>query len=110
LIFPLFFPADYSIPLHTMALSTEDAATVAGIILIVLDIVTVAGRFYSRWFTKAGWKWDDWTILIALLTGILPGALTIWGAFFSFVSPFSNPSGRLRFYTAKCLHTWGGEG
>ncbi len=92
----------------------------AGIVLIVLDVVTVAGRFYSRWLTKAGWKWDDWTILLALVTGILPGAMSMWGAFFfffsSFVSLFSNPSGRLGFYTAKyltlhfTLHTWCGEG
>lgn len=66
-----------------MAMSNEDAATVAGIVLIVLDLLTVAGRFYSRWFTKAGWRWDDWTILIAMITGILPGALTIWGVFTS---------------------------
>lgn len=62
-----------------MAMSNEDASTVAGIVLIVLDILTVAGRFYSRWFTKAGFRWDDWTILIALLTGLIPGILTIYG-------------------------------
>lgn len=66
-------------------MSNEDAATVAGAILIVLDIITVATRFYSRWSTKAGFGWDDWTILTALLTGILAGALTIWGAFFCFL-------------------------
>ncbi|KAH6843286.1 hypothetical protein B0I37DRAFT_215556 [Chaetomium sp. MPI-CAGE-AT-0009] len=70
-----------------MAMSNEDAATVAGIILIVLNILTVAGRFYSRWFTKAGWKWDDWTILIALITGILPGALTVWASTVSATGP-----------------------
>lgn len=80
--------------------SNEDAAQVAGILLIVLDIMTVAGRFYSRWFSKLGFGWDDWTILIALLTGIVPGALTIWGALFCFVSPFLNPSGLIRFYIA----------
>lgn len=74
----------------------------AGAILIVLGIVTTASRFYSRWFTKAGFGWDDWTILIAMLTGILPGALTIWGAFFCFVSPFADPSSRVRF----CIATY----
>ncbi|KAK4203180.1 hypothetical protein QBC40DRAFT_194690, partial [Triangularia verruculosa] len=59
-------------------MSNEDASTVAGILLIVLNVVTVAGRFYSRWFTKAGFKWDDWTILIALLASILPGVLTMY--------------------------------
>ncbi|KAI4231120.1 MAG: hypothetical protein L6R40_007835 [Gallowayella cf. fulva] len=78
-------------------MSNEDASTVAGVILIVLGIITVASRFYSRWFTKAGFGWDDWTILIAMLTGIVPGALTIWGTFFYIVSPFPNPSSRIRF-------------
>ncbi|KAI1345312.1 integral membrane protein [Xylaria sp. FL0043] len=59
-------------------MTDEDAATVTGAVLIGLNIVTVAGRFYTRWFTKAGFGWDDWTILIAMMTGILPGALTIW--------------------------------
>lgn len=73
-----------------MAMSNEDAATVAGIVLIVLDILTVAGRFYSRWFTKAGLRWDDWTILIALLTGLIPGILTIYGtsSMFTLCLPF----------------------
>lgn len=96
-----------------MAMSNEDAATVAGIVLIVLDILTVAGRFYSRWFTKAGLRWDDWTILIALLTGLIPGILTIYGtpsmfalclSFFLFLS-FSNIFDRLRSWTAKYPHT-----
>lgn len=83
-------------------MSNEDASTVAGVILIVLGIITVASRFYSRWFTKAGFGWDDWTILIAMLTGIVPGALTIWGTFFYIVSPFPNPSSRIRF----CIATY----
>ncbi|KAL8900583.1 MAG: hypothetical protein Q9207_005619 [Kuettlingeria erythrocarpa] len=68
-------------------MSNEDASTVAGAILIVLGMVTLASRFYSRWFTKAGFGWDDWTILIAMLTGILPGALTIWASSVSEMGP-----------------------
>lgn len=66
--------------------SGEDASQVAGILLIVLGIITVAGRFYSRWITKLGFGWDDWTILIAMVIGIVPGALTMWGALFYFFS------------------------
>ncbi|KAK6193362.1 hypothetical protein LQW54_012534 [Pestalotiopsis sp. IQ-011] len=55
----------------------EDAVTVVGIILIV-DILTVVGRFYSRWYTKSGFGWDDWTILIALLLSLLARILTIY--------------------------------
>ena len=72
-------------------MDSEDAATVAGGVLIALDIITVAGRFYARWSTKAGFSWDDWTILIALLSGIIPGVLTIWGACFCFIFPFPDP-------------------
>lgn len=78
-------------------MKNEDAATVAGVILIVLGILTVASRFYSRWSAKAGFGWDDWTILIAMVTGILPGALTIWGAFFCVLSPFFDRSSRIGF-------------
>jgi hypothetical protein len=81
--------------------SNEEAAQVAGILLIVLDILTVAGRFYSRWITKLGFGWDDWTILIALLTGILPGALSMWGTFSpSFFSLRS--SGRIKTSHRSC--------
>ena len=76
---------------YTVAMGSGDAALVAGGVLIALDIVTVAGRFYARWFTKAGFKWDDWTILIAMLSGIIPGALTIWGACLCFVFHFPDP-------------------
>jgi len=68
--------------------TNEEAAQIAGILLIVLDIVTVGGRFYSRWITKLGFGWDDWTILLALLTGIIPGALTMYGAYFTFLTHF----------------------
>jgi hypothetical protein len=81
-------------------MSSGDASTAAGATLIILDIITTAGRFYSRWFTKVGFGWDDWTILIAMLTGILPGALTIWGAFLSFFYP--DPFGRITF----CVTTY----
>lgn len=64
----------------------EDASQLAGILLIVLGIITVAGRFYSRWITKLGFGWDDWTILIAMVIGIVPGALTMWGGLFCFSS------------------------
>jgi hypothetical protein len=97
-----FQPCTRYILLHTLSMSsTEEAAQVAGILLIVLDIITVAGRFYSRWITKLGFKWDDWTILIALLAGILTGILTLWGTLFSFVSPLRNPPSRIRFNIAK---------
>lgn len=61
----------------------EDTVTVVGIVLMVVDILTVVGRFYSRWYTKSGFGWDDWTILIALLLSLLAGILTIYGVYIS---------------------------
>ncbi|KAL1603466.1 hypothetical protein SLS60_005053 [Paraconiothyrium brasiliense] len=88
-------------------LSNEDAAQVAGILLIVLDIVTVAGRFYSRWCTKLGFGWDDWTILIALVAGIVPGALTMYASSVSSTGPAaaSNFDPNYVFTPADILYT-----
>ena len=80
--------------------TNEEAAQVAGILLIVLDILTVAGRFYSRWVTKLGFRWDDWTILMALITGILPGALTMYGAYLCILYALSDLSDLVTSYIA----------
>lgn len=64
--------------------SHEESTQIAGLTLIVFDIIAVAGRFYSRWITKVGFGWDDWTILITLIMSIVPGILTMWGTLFCF--------------------------
>ncbi|KAI0198161.1 integral membrane protein [Astrocystis sublimbata] len=68
-------------------MDNDDGSTVAGAILIVVGILTVGCRFYSRWLTKAGFKWDDWTALGAIISGILPGALTIYASTVSSTGP-----------------------
>ncbi|KAI0158964.1 hypothetical protein BJ166DRAFT_593174 [Pestalotiopsis sp. NC0098] len=65
----------------------EDTVTVVGVVLIVFDVLTVVGRFYSRWYTKSGFGWDDWTILIALLLSLLAGILTIYAGTVSSTGP-----------------------
>lgn len=37
------------------------------VVLIVLAAVAVALRFVSRWLSRAGLWWDDWTILAAMV-------------------------------------------
>ncbi|OTA60285.1 hypothetical protein K449DRAFT_313815, partial [Hypoxylon sp. EC38] len=49
------------------------------IILIALNVLSVALRFYTRIFTRAGLKADDWLILVAFIGGLLTGILLIWG-------------------------------
>lgn len=57
----------------------ETASTVAGATMIVLSIIIVACRFYTRLFLKSGLKWDDWFILIALTSLIAAGVLVLAG-------------------------------
>ncbi|KAI1768873.1 hypothetical protein GGR53DRAFT_476174 [Hypoxylon sp. FL1150] len=45
-----------------------DVRTAVGGVVSVLAIIFVALRFYSRHFTQTGYGWDDWMILLALLT------------------------------------------
>ncbi|KAI1398179.1 hypothetical protein F4819DRAFT_502537 [Hypoxylon fuscum] len=48
-------------------------------LVIVLAIVSVALRFYTRMFTRAGLQADDWLILGALVTALATAALVLWG-------------------------------
>ncbi|RYP57256.1 hypothetical protein DL769_009602 [Monosporascus sp. CRB-8-3] len=54
------------------------AATAASGVVIVLAVLSVALRFYTRLFTKAGLKWDDWLILLAVLSAVITGVLLLW--------------------------------
>jgi hypothetical protein len=52
---------------------------VASGVVTGLAAICVALRFYIRIRTKAGIAWDDWWILIGLLTSLLTGGLLLWG-------------------------------
>lgn len=64
--------------------SNEDATTAAGATMIALSVIVVVCRFYMRLKLKSGLKWDDWFILISLLTLITAGVLVVAGTFVSF--------------------------
>lgn len=69
--------------------SNEDATTAAGASMIALSVIVVACRFYMRLKLKSGLKWDDWFILISLLSLITAGVLVVAGTFVSsFLSSF----------------------
>ncbi|KAI2631513.1 hypothetical protein GGS26DRAFT_591385 [Hypomontagnella submonticulosa] len=48
-------------------------------LVVVLAIASVALRFYTRIFTRAGLRADDWLILAALLTALVITALVLIG-------------------------------
>ncbi|KAI0203139.1 hypothetical protein F4808DRAFT_419192 [Astrocystis sublimbata] len=41
-----------------------------GVAIAALGVITVALRFYVRYSKRAGFKWDDWLILVSLLLAI----------------------------------------
>jgi len=55
------------------------STSVASGVVTGLATICVALRFYVRIRTKIGLGWDDWMILIGLLTTLLSGALLLWG-------------------------------
>ncbi|KAI0119746.1 hypothetical protein F4814DRAFT_413130 [Daldinia grandis] len=59
-------------------MSNEDVTTDVGAIVVVLAGIAVGLRFYSRYFTKAGFKWDDWLILVALVATVLTDVLVLY--------------------------------
>lgn len=66
--------------MNSEAASAEnDTTTVVGALVAALATVSVALRFYARHSTRAGYKWDDWLILLALLTTIATDILVLWG-------------------------------
>ncbi|ERF69692.1 hypothetical protein EPUS_03684 [Endocarpon pusillum Z07020] len=60
--------------------SSSSGTMVASAIVTALATICVALRFYTRIRTKAGIAWDDWWILIGLLTSLLIGGLLLWGS------------------------------
>ncbi|KAI5918014.1 hypothetical protein F4810DRAFT_693973 [Camillea tinctor] len=51
-------------------MSDDDATTIVGALGVVLALISVVLRFYARHYKKAGFGWDDWTILVGLLATI----------------------------------------
>jgi hypothetical protein len=58
----------------------EDINTAVGAVMAVLAILSVVARFYARHLKKAGYKWDDWLILVSLLAMIGIDVLAISGS------------------------------
>ncbi|KAI1412527.1 hypothetical protein F5Y13DRAFT_199776 [Hypoxylon sp. FL1857] len=57
-----------------------DTTTAVGAVVAVLAVLCVALRFYARYYTKSGYGWDDWLILLALVAIIVTDILVLWAA------------------------------
>lgn len=57
----------------------EDATTAAGATMVALSVIVVIFRFYTRLRLKSGLRWDDWFILISLISLITAGVLVVVG-------------------------------
>lgn len=49
--------------------------------MIVLAVVSVVFRFYTRYRMKTALWWDDWMALTAVLTAVAAGVLVLAGKF-----------------------------
>ncbi|KAI1454243.1 hypothetical protein F4805DRAFT_328688 [Annulohypoxylon moriforme] len=56
----------------------DNTSTIIGVLLVILALFSVIFRFYARYHTKAGFGWDDWLILLALITIIISDILVLW--------------------------------
>ncbi|XXG95567.1 hypothetical protein Hte_001832 [Hypoxylon texense] len=56
----------------------ENATMGVSALAIALAVVSVALRFYTRVFTRAGLKADDWLILSAVVATLLTAVLLLW--------------------------------
>lgn len=74
----------------TADLNTDDedqtATLVVGGLVVILAIITVILRCYTRISTKVGLWWDDFLIVFAVLVTITTAAILIWGKQRSFRS------------------------
>ena len=62
--------------------SSDDSGSTAGFaVTVAIAVICVALRFYLRIVDKVKIAWDDWWILIGLLTALLAIALLVWGMF-----------------------------
>ncbi|CAJ2510097.1 Uu.00g059970.m01.CDS01 [Anthostomella pinea] len=61
-------------------MNDNDTTTIVGAIVVVLAAILVALRFYSRHFTKAGFRWDDWLILLGLTATIATDVLILYAS------------------------------
>jgi hypothetical protein len=55
------------------------ATTVTSGVITGLAVLCTALRFYVRVNLKVGIAWDDWWILVGLLSYLLAGGLLLWG-------------------------------
>ncbi|KAI1125669.1 hypothetical protein F5Y10DRAFT_225845 [Nemania abortiva] len=59
-------------------MDNADSTTGVGAAIAALAIITVALRFYARYKTRAGLRWDDWLILASLSFVIATDILVVY--------------------------------
>lgn len=64
---------------HAAANESELTVTIVGAVMIVLSMVSVAFRFYTRFHMKAALWWDDWMALVAVVSAVAAGAVILAG-------------------------------
>ncbi|KAI1659827.1 hypothetical protein F4813DRAFT_352100 [Daldinia decipiens] len=66
-------------PIPEPSESSGDATLAVSGVVIVLALLSVVLRFYTRRFTRLGLGADDWLILVAVIATLLTAVLLLWG-------------------------------
>ncbi|KAI0384248.1 hypothetical protein F5Y04DRAFT_238961 [Hypomontagnella monticulosa] len=66
-------------PASVRSNTSGDATLAVDGVVIVLAVISVALRFYSRKITQSGFGADDWLILAAVITTLATAVLLLWG-------------------------------
>lgn len=80
---------------HASANAQESTVTVVGAIMIVLAVLAVIFRFYTRYRLKSVLGWDDWMALVAVASGVAAGALVLAGKLPFYFHPWSHRCSRV---------------
>lgn len=74
--------AEDQVDAHASANAQETTVTIVGAIMIVLAVIAVILRFYTRHRMKAAFSWDDWMALAAVVPAVAAGVLVLVGKYF----------------------------
>ncbi|KAI2628072.1 hypothetical protein GGS26DRAFT_592218 [Hypomontagnella submonticulosa] len=66
-------------PIAARSDNSEDATLAVSAVVIVLAVISVALRFYTRKVTQSGLGADDWLIMAAVVATLATAALLLWG-------------------------------
>ncbi|KAI0449138.1 hypothetical protein F5B21DRAFT_495263 [Xylaria acuta] len=83
-----------------------EITVIVGAIVGVLALIAVILRFYVRWYKKAGFSWDDWFILLSIVSVITIDAVDLYAtAFNPNGATAASSNGEIEYSPADVIYT-----